>query len=109
MIYGHLPWDQLTNSFEEVMAPATRQRDHRLCWERRRMLWVKSRVDDDRSAKLPAELFGAPELPPKAAHDAGQRSCALHAQLGEPGPWFESAPALPARVHPEQRREIQSE
>jgi hypothetical protein len=60
VVYEHLPWDQLTSSFQEVMgAGYSVSAITDFAGDDVDMLWVKSRVEDDAWAGLPDELFGA--------------------------------------------------
>jgi xylitol oxidase len=73
------------------------------------MLWVKSRVDDDPSAAIPAELFGAPAATEKLHVTRGNDPLHCTPQLGEPGPWYERLPHFLLEFTPSSGAEIQSE
>jgi xylitol oxidase len=110
VIYEHLPWDQLTGSFEEVMGSGySVSAISDFAGSDVGMLWVKSRVDDDRSAKLPAELFGARAATEKLHMTRGNDPLHCTPQLGEPGPWYERLPHFLLEFTPSSGAEIQSE
>ena len=110
VIYEHLPWDQLTDSFEEVMRSGySVSAITDFAGNDVGMLWVKSRVDDDRSAKLPTELFGARAATEKLHMTPGNDPVHCTPQLGEPGPWFERLPHFLLEFTPSSGAEIQSE
>jgi alditol oxidase len=110
VIYEHLPWDQLTGSFEEVMGSGySVSAITDFAGDDVGMLWVKSRVDDDRSAKLPAELFGARAATEKLHMTRGNDPLHCTPQLGEPGPWYERLPHFLLEFTPSSGAEIQSE
>jgi alditol oxidase len=110
VIYEHLPWDQLTGSFDEVMGSSySVSAITDFAGDDVGMLWVKSRMDDDRSAKLPAELFGARAATEKLHPTRGNDPVHCTPQLGEPGPWYERLPHFLLEFTPSSGAEIQSE
>jgi alditol oxidase len=110
VVYEHLPWDQLTGSFEGVMgAGYSVSAITDFAGEDVDMLWVKSRVDDDRSAKLPTELFGARAATEKLHVTRGNDPVHCTPQLGEAGPWYERLPHFLLEFTPSSGAEIQSE
>jgi xylitol oxidase len=110
MVYEHLPWDQLTGSFEQVMGSGySVSAITDFAGDDVDMLWVKSRVDDDRSAKLPAELFGARAATENLHVTRGNDPVHCTPQLGEPGPWYERLPHFLLEFTPSSGAEIQSE
>jgi xylitol oxidase len=105
-----LPWDQLTGSFEEVMGSGySVSAITDFAGDDVGMLWVKSRVDDDRSSKLPSELFGARAATEKLHMTPGNDPVHCTPQLGEPGPWYERLPHFLLEFTPSSGAEIQSE
>ena len=110
VVYEHLPWDQLTGSFEEVMGVGySVSAISDFGGNDVDMLWVKSRVDDDPSAELPAELFGARAASEKLHVTPGNDPLHCTPQLGEPGPWYERLPHFLLEFTPSSGAEIQSE
>lgn len=110
VIYEHLPWDQLTGSFEAVMgAGYSVSAITDFAGDDLDMLWIKSRVDDDRSSKLPSELFGARAATEKLHMTRGIDPVHCTPQLGEPGPWYERLPHFLLEFTPSSGAEIQSE
>ena len=110
VIYEHLPWDQLTGSFEEVMgAGYSVSVITDFAGDDVDMIWAKSRVDDDRSAKPPSELFGARAATEKLHMTRGNDPLHCTPQLGEPGPWYERLPHFLLEFTPSSGAEIQSE
>jgi xylitol oxidase len=76
-VYEHLPWDQLTGSFDDVMAAGySVSAITDFAGDDVDLLWVKSRVDGGAS-QMPPELFGARAATEKL-HVTRQRSDALH-------------------------------
>ncbi|HEY6683715.1 MAG TPA: FAD-binding protein, partial [Propionibacteriaceae bacterium] len=110
VVYEHLPWDQLSGSFEEVMGVGySVSAITDFGGNDVDMLWVKSRVDDDPSAELPAELFGARAASEKLHVTPGNDPLHCTPQLGEPGPWYERLPHFLLEFTPSSGAEIQSE
>jgi alditol oxidase len=110
VIYEHLPWEQLTGSFEEVMgAGYSVSAITDFAGDDLDMLWVKSRVDDDLSVKLPERLFGARAATEKLHMTRGNDPLHCTPQLGEPGPWYERLPHFLLEFTPSSGTEIQSE
>ena len=104
-VYEHLPWDQLTSSFDDVMgAGYSVSAITDFAGDDLDMLWVKSRLDDGQPATMPGDLFGAKAATQKLHVTRGNDPLHCTPQLGEPGPWYAAAAPFPARVHPEQRR-----
>jgi alditol oxidase len=110
IVYEHLPWGQLTSSFQEVMgAGYSVSAITDFAGDDVDMLWVKSRVGDDTSAVLPAELFGARAAAEKLHVTPGNDPLHCTPQLGEPGPWYERLPHFLLEFTPSSGAEIQSE
>jgi alditol oxidase len=109
-IYEHLPWDELTASFEEVMgAGYSVSAITDFAGEDVDMLWVKSRLVDGQPARMPAELFGARAATEKLHMTRGNDPLHCTPQLGEPGPWHERLPHFLLDFTPSSGAEIQSE
>jgi xylitol oxidase len=110
VVYEHLPWDQLTSSFQEVMgAGYSVSAITDFAGDDVDMLWVKSRVEDDPWAGLPDELFGARAAAEKLHVTPGNDPLHCTPQLGEPGPWYERLPHFLLEFTPSSGAEIQSE
>jgi alditol oxidase len=110
VVYEHLPWSQLTSSFEEVMgAGYSVSAITDFAGDDVDMLWVKSRVDKDPSAAIPTELFGARAATEKLHVTRGNDPLHCTPQLGEPGPWCERLPHFLLEFTPSSGAEIQSE
>jgi xylitol oxidase len=107
VVYEHLPWDQLTGSFGEVMgAGYSVSAITDFAGDDLDMLWVKSRVHDD---PMPDELFGARAATQKLHMTRGNDPLHCTPQLGEPGPWYERLPHFLLEFTPSSGAEIQSE
>jgi xylitol oxidase len=110
VVYEHLPWDQLTGSFEEVMgAGYSVSAITDFAGDYLDMLWVKSRVDDGLSATMPVELFGARAATKKLHPTRGNDPLHCTPQLGESGLWYERLPHFLLEFTPSSGAEIQSE
>jgi alditol oxidase len=110
VVYEHLPWEQLTSSFQEVMgAGYSVSAITDFAGDDVDMLWVKSRVEDDPRAGLPDELFGARAAAEKLHVTPGNDPQHCTPQLGEPGPWYERLPHFLLEFTPSSGAEIQSE
>jgi alditol oxidase len=109
-VYEHLPWDQLTGSFEEVMSAGySVSAITDFAGDDVDMLWIKSRLVDGQPASMPAELFGARAATEKLHVTRGNDPTHCTPQLGEPGPWYERLPHFLLEFTPSSGAEIQSE
>ena len=109
-VYEHLPWDQLTRAFEEVMgAGYSVSAITDFAGDDLDMLWVKSRLVDGQPASMPTELFGATAATVKLHMTRGNDPLHCTPQLGEPGPWYERLPHFLLEFTPSSGAEIQSE
>jgi alditol oxidase len=109
-VYEHLPWDQLTRAFEEVMgAGYSVSAITDFGGDDLDMLWVKSRLVDGQPATMPTELFGATAATEKLHLTRGNDPLHCTPQLGEPGPWYERLPHFLLEFTPSSGAEIQSE
>jgi xylitol oxidase len=95
VVYEYLPWDQLTGSFEEVMAAGySVSAITNFAGADLDMLWVNSRVDDDPSAAIPAELFGAPAATEKLHVTRGNDPLTARHNLASPVPGTSGYPTF---------------
>jgi xylitol oxidase len=109
-VYEHLPWDQLTGSFEDVMgAGYSVSAITDFTGDDVDMLWVKSRLLDGQASTMPAELFGARAATEKLHVTRGNNPLHCTPQLGEPGPWYERLPHFLLEFTPSSGAEIQTE
>jgi alditol oxidase len=109
-VYEHLPWDQLTRAFEEVMGSGySVSAITDFAGDDLDMLWVKSRLVDGKPATMPTELFGATAATEKLHVTRGNDPLHCTPQLGEPGPWYERLPHFLLEFTPSSGAEIQSE
>ena len=109
-VYEHLPWDQLTGSFDDVMnAGYSVSAITDFASDDLDMLWVKSRLDDGQPASMPTELFGAKAATEKMHVTRGNDPVHCTPQLGIPGPWYERLPHFLLEFTPSSGAEIQSE
>lgn len=109
-VYEHLPWDQLTGSFEEIMgAGYSVSAITDFAGDDVDLLWVKSRLADGQPATMPAELFGARAATEKLHMTRGNDPLHCTPQLGVPGPWYERLPHFLLEFTPSSGAEIQSE
>jgi alditol oxidase len=109
-VYEHLPWDQLTGSFEDVMSAGySVSAITDFAGDDVDMLWVKSRLADGQPSSMPAELFGARAATEKLHVTRGNDPVHCTPQLGEPGPWYERLPHFLLEFTPSSGAEIQSE
>jgi xylitol oxidase len=109
-VYEHLPWDQLTGSFDDVMnAGYSVSAITDFAGDDLDMLWVKSRLDDGHPASMATELFGAKAATEKLHVTRGNDPAHCTPQLGEPGPWYERLPHFLLEFTPSSGAEIQSE
>jgi alditol oxidase len=108
-VYEHLPWDQLTGSFDDVMAAGySVSAITDFAGDDVDLLWVKSRVDGGAS-QMPAELFGSRPATEKLHVTRGNDPMHCTPQLGEPGPWCYRLPHFLLEFTPSSGAEIQSE
>jgi xylitol oxidase len=109
-VYEHLPWDQLTSSFDDVMgAGYSVSAITDFAGDDLDMLWVKSRLDDGQPAPMPGDLFGAKAATQKLHVTRGNDPLHCTPQLGEPGPWYARLPHFLLEFTPSSGAEIQSE
>jgi alditol oxidase len=109
-VYEHLPWDQLTGSFDDVMnAGYSVSAITDFASDDLDMLWVKSRLDDGQPESMPTELFGAKAATEKMHVTRGNDPVHCTPQLGIPGPWYERLPHFLLEFTPSSGAEIQSE
>jgi xylitol oxidase len=109
-VYEHLPWDQLTGSFDDVMnAGYSVSAITDFASDDLDMLWVKSRFDDGQPASMPTELFGAKAATEQMHVTRGNDPVHCTPQLGVPGPWYERLPHFLLEFTPSSGAEIQSE
>jgi alditol oxidase len=108
-VYEHLPWDQLTSSFDDVMSAGySVSAITDFAGDDVELLWIKSRVDRGVS-QLSAELFGARAATEKLHMTRGNDPIHCTPQLGEPGPWCYRLPHFLLEFTPSSGAEIQSE
>jgi alditol oxidase len=108
-VYQHLPWDQLTGSFDDVMSAGySVSAITDFAGDDVELLWIKSLVDRGAS-QLPAELFGARAATEKLHMTRGNDPIHCTPQLGEPGPWCYRLPHFLLEFTPSSGAEIQSE
>jgi alditol oxidase len=108
-VYEHLPWDQLTGSFDEVMSAGySVSAISDFAGDDVDMLWIKSRVDGGPS-EMPVELFGARAATEKLHMTRSNDPTHCTPQLGEPGPWCYRLPHFLLEFTPSSGAEIQSE
>jgi xylitol oxidase len=108
-VYEHLPWDQLTGCFDDVMAAGySVSAITDFAGDDVDLLWVKSRVDGS-AAQMPAELFGSRAATAKLHVTRGNDPMHCTPQLGEPGPWCYRLPHFLLEFTPSSGAEMQSE
>jgi alditol oxidase len=110
VVYENLSFDRLEHDLDEIFSSGysvslfTDWQNHRAT-----QVWVKSRVDQDSSAAIKAEFFGAKpatrKLHPLTGHSA--ENCTE--QMGIPGPWYERLPHFRMNFTPSSGDELQSE
>lgn len=108
-IFEHLGWDKLFDHFDEVTSSAESVSLFTDFGDTVNQVWLKSRVDSDRSEPPRDGLFGA--IPAtRMLHPVGTLSpdnCTQ--QLGVPGPWGDRLPHFRMDAPPASGNEIQSE
>jgi len=108
-VYEDLPFDQLVDHFDEIMAAAysvsvfTEWRGPLVD-----QVWLKTRVDDD-SAEPPGELFGAVRATAQRHPIRRMPAEACTRQGGLAGPWHERLPHFRLDHTPSAGDELQSE
>lgn len=109
-VYENLPLSQLKDHFDEIVSSAYSVSLF-TDWQKRRIneVWLKSRVDDTKSADAPKEFYGAKRAT-KNLHpiaDLSAENCTE--QMGVPGPWYERLPHFRMGFTPSAGKELQSE
>jgi xylitol oxidase len=110
VVYENLPFAVLEKHLDEIFAAGysvslfTDWQQHRAT-----QVWIKSRVEPGRPAKIAPEFYGATlahrNLHPLAGHSA--ENCTE--QLGIPGPWYERMPHFRMNFTPSSGAELQTE
>ena len=109
-VYENLPFDQLKDHFEAIVSSAYSVSLF-TDWQKRRVneVWLKSRVEEGKSADEPEELFGAKRAT-KNLHPIAELSAEnCTEQMGVPGPWYERLPHFRMGFTPSAGKELQSE
>ena len=109
-VYENLPLNQLKDHFDEIVSSAYSVSLF-TDWQKQRVneVWLKSRVDDAKSADAPEEFYGAKRAA-KNLHpiaDLSAENCTE--QMGVPGPWYERLPHFRMGFTPSAGKELQSE
>jgi xylitol oxidase len=110
VVYENLPFSALERNLEEIFAAGysvslfTDWQHHRAT-----QVWIKSRVEPGRNARIAPTFFGATvakvKLHPLAGHSA--ENCTE--QQGIPGPWYERMPHFRMNFTPSSGAELQTE
>jgi alditol oxidase len=120
-VYRHLPWDQLRDSFEDVLgAGYSVSAITDFAGDDLDLLWVKTRVGPSTGAgrdstgsgtggDMPATLFGATAATEKLHMTRGNDPRFCTPQLGEVGPWSDRLAHFLLEFTPSSGAEIQSE
>jgi xylitol oxidase len=109
-VYENLPLNQLKDHFDDIVSSAYSVSLF-TDWQKQRIneVWLKSRVEEGKSADAPEEFFGAKRatknLHPSA--DLSAENCTE--QMGEPGPWYERLPHFRMGFTPSAGKELQTE
>lgn len=109
-VYQNLPFDQLKDHFETIVSSAYSVSLF-TDWQKRRVneVWLKSRVEDAKSANPPEEFFGAKRAT-KNLHPIAELSAEnCTEQMGVPGPWYERLPHFRMGFTPSAGKELQTE
>lgn len=109
-VFVQLPMNQLRENFEAIMS-AGYSVSLFTDWatEAVNEVWVKSRVGEEKEAKLEPEFFSA-KAATKNLHPIAELSAEnCTEQLGVPGPWFERLPHFKMGFTPSAGKELQSE
>ncbi len=109
-VYEDLPMAQLTDHFESIMSSGYSVSLF-TDWQNQRIgeVWVKRRIDKDKSPAATPEFFGA-RLAAKNLHPIAELSAEnCTEQMGVPGPWYERLPHFRMGFTPSSGKELQSE
>ena len=109
-VYENLPLNQLKDHFEDIVSRAYSVSLF-TDWQKQRIneVWLKSRVEEGKSAEAPENLYGAKRAT-KNLHpiaDLSAENCTE--QMGVPGPWYERLPHFRMGFTPSAGKELQSE
>ena len=109
-VYENLPLSQMKEHFDEIEASAYSVSLF-TDWQRGRLneVWIKSRMDAERSFDAPPEFFGATRAA-RNLHPIAELSAEnCTEQMGVPGPWFERLPHFRMGFTPSAGKELQAE
>ncbi len=109
-VFENLLLAQLKDHFDDIVSSAYSVSLF-TDWQKQRLneVWLKSRVDDAKSADAPEEFYGAKRAT-KNLHpiaDLSAENCTE--QMGVPGPWYERLPHFRMGFTPSAGKELQSE
>lgn len=109
-VYENLPLAQLETHFEDIFASGYSVSLF-TDWQNQRItqVWIKRRLDQEASAEIEPEFFGA-KLATKKLHPlAGYPAENCTEQMGIPGPWYERLPHFRMEFARSSGEELQSE
>jgi alditol oxidase len=108
-VFQGLGWEPLFAHFHEIMAAGDSVSVFHRFGEATEQLWVKRRLDDERSDDDWSEVFGAPPATAARHPVLGGDAVNCTAQIGAVGPWSERLPHFRSGFTPSSGEEIQSE
>lgn len=109
-VYENLPRDEMKDHFDAIVSSAYSVSLF-TDWQKQRIneVWLKSRVEEGKSAQSPEEFYGARRAT-KNLHPIAELSAEnCTEQMGVPGPWYERLPHFRMGFTPSAGRELQTE
>ncbi|MCW3091202.1 MAG: FAD-binding protein [Ferruginibacter sp.] len=110
VVYRNLPMSALQKNFTEIVS-AGYSVSLFTDWKNKNIneVWIKSRVENGTSTRLPTELFGAKAATQNMHPVEGQSAENCTEQMGVPGPWYERMPHFKMGFKPSAGVELQGE
>jgi xylitol oxidase len=109
-VYENLPLKEMKDHFDAIVSSAYSVSLF-TDWQKQRIneVWLKSRVEDGKSADAPEEFYGARHAT-KNLHPIAELSAEnCTEQMGVPGPWYERLPHFRFGFTPSAGKELQTE
>lgn len=109
-VYENLPLNQVKDHFDAIVSSAYSVSLF-TDWQKQRIneVWLKSRVEEGKSADAPEEFYGARRAT-KNLHPIAELSAEnCTEQMGVPGPWYERLPHFRMGFTPSAGKELQTE
>lgn len=110
VVYRNLSMDRLEHRLDEIFGAGysvslfTDWQDHNVD-----EVWVKTRVEPNRSFQMPADFFGAKPATRKLHPVEAQSADKCTEQMGIPGPWYDRLPHFRLNATPSTGNELQTE